>query len=560
MNDRTLARRLITHIALRLVAASGLLALAVLVELRLPEAFDADPIFLLTAAIYALSLLFIASLRYIERFPWLIDGHFAIDVLVVSAAVAFTGGVTSLFTSLYALPIVAASTLRFRRGALKVAALGSALYAAIVVAQYTRFVPLSAPVVGGDLPRSDVALYTVGLNVLGLFAVALLAGSLAERMRRANVKLEQTSEALADLQFLNQYVIDSLVSGLVTADESNRVLTVNRSGVQITGGEPATVIGNLASEVLQLPAPFIAALAEDLRRVPSKRTEFQYQRPDGSIDLDVTVAPLPLPDGRRGYLYAFQDVTELKRLERSAQMQTRLATVGEMAAGIAHEIRNPLAAMSGSLQILRQELTLSRDQAQLMDIVLRESERLNETIRSFLTYARPQQLNFQSLDLRRIVQDAAALLRHSTEISDRHTIQVNVAADEVLVEADESHVRQIVWNLATNGLRAMPDGGTLGLVATHETIDSIRTSVLIVSDEGTGIRAEEIDALFEPFRGSFARGSGLGLAIVHRISSDYGARVDVQSAPGQGTRFRVAFAPTRGYKVSKLPEPKRIRS
>jgi two-component system sensor histidine kinase PilS (NtrC family) len=208
-------------------------------------------------------------------------------------------------------------------------------------------------------------------------AVALLAGSLAERMRRANVKLESTSEQLADLQSLNNHVIDNLASGLVTADESNLVLSFNRSAVEITGHALTAAIGRPASEVLQLPATFTATLDDVLGQMRSTRIEIQYRRPDQTIDLELSAAHLPLPNGRRGYLYMFQDVTELKRLERSAQMQARLATVGEMAAGIAHEIRNPLAAMSGSMQILRQELTLSKDQAQLMDIVLRESERLS---------------------------------------------------------------------------------------------------------------------------------------------------------------------------------------
>ncbi|MGH9173074.1 MAG: two-component system sensor histidine kinase NtrB, partial [Vicinamibacterales bacterium] len=437
---------------------------------RLPGAFDLNPFFVLIAFIYAVSLIFIASLRFVDRFPWLTDLHFAIDVLVVSAAVALTGGISSLFTSLYVLPIVAASTLQFRRGALQVAALSSLVYAGIVLAQFAQTSGLLDPVMGitleDDLPRTTVAQYTVGLNVAGLFAVAFLSGSLAERVRRADVKLEQTSEELADLQFFNQYVIDNLVSGLATADAEDRLLTFNRSAVQITGHALASVLGRPAAEILQLPAAVRATLDADLRRARSKRTDFEYQRRDNRvIDLGLSVAQLPLPDGRRGYLYTFQDVTDLRRLERGAQMQTRLAAVGEMAAGIAHEIRNPLAAMSGSMQILRQELALSNDQAQLMDIVLRESERLNATIRSFLAYARPQRFEVLQLDLRGVVQDAATLLRNSTEVGDRHVIHVDVPHDEVLVEADENHIRQVVWNLATNGLRAMPQGGALRLTA-----------------------------------------------------------------------------------------------
>jgi two-component system sensor histidine kinase PilS (NtrC family) len=544
----SLGRRLLTHIALRLVAATVLLGAALVVQLRAPGAFAVNPFFLLIGVIYAVSLVFIASLRFVGRFPWLIDVHFAFDVFLVSAAVALTGGLSSLFTSLYVLPIVAASTLQFRRGALQVAALGSLLYGAIVLVQFGEAMGFLEPVfgfaIGSDLPKVTVAQYTVGLNVFGLFAVAFLSGSLAERARRADVRLEEASEQIADLQFFNQYVIDNLVSGLATADEQHRLLTFNRSAVLITGHPLASVLGRSAVEILQLPELSCATLAEDLRRSRSKRTDFQYHRADGRvIDLGLSVAQLPLPDGRLGYLYTFQDVTDLRRLERGAQLQKRLAVVGEMATGIAHEIRNPLASMSGSMQILRQELSLSSEQAQLMDIVLRESERLNDTIRSFLAYARPQRFEVQHLDLRRVVQDTATLLRNSTEIGESHTIDVNLPAEAVVVEADENQVRQVVWNLATNGLRAMPDGGALQLSAVRQGLDGAHAGVLTVTDGGVGIPAEEIDGIFQPFRGSFGKGTGLGLAIVHRIVTDYNARIDVQSRPGQGTTFRVTFPP-----------------
>jgi two-component system sensor histidine kinase PilS (NtrC family) len=549
------ARRLLAHIALRLMAATVLLGAAFVLELRSPGSVAVESFFGLIAAVYAVSLVFIASVRFVERFPWLTDVHFAVDVLIISVAVALTGGLVSLFTSLYVLPIVAASIMQFRRGALQVAILGALLYAGIVFAQYAQSVGAMEPIfgltIGGELPKSSVAQYTVGLNVFGLFAVALLSGSLAERARRADVNLEKASEQLADLQFFNQYVIDNLVSGLATADEDNRLLTFNRSAVLITGHGIASVIGKHAADVLQLPAAFEASLAEDIQRARSKRGDQQYQRPDDRlIDLGLSVAQLPMPNGRVGYLYTFQDVTEVRRLEREGQLQKRLAVVGEMAAGIAHEIRNPLAAMSGSMQILRQELPLSGDQALLMDIVLRESERLNETIRSFLAYARPQRFEMQQLDLRGVIQDTATILRNSTEIGERHTITMNLPDEDVLVEADENQVRQIVWNLATNGLRAMPDGGALDLSASRESIEGVLRGVLTVTDHGVGIPADEIEGIFQPFRGSFGKGTGLGLAIVHRIISDYNARVDVKSEPGEGTTFRVIFAPVRGSQKS----------
>ena len=561
----TLAHRLLTHIALRLVAATVLLGSALVVQVRLPGVFDVNPLFVLIALVYAVSLAFIASLRFVGRFPWLTDVHFAIDVVMVSAAVALTGGIGSLFTSLYVLPIVAASSLQFRRGALQVAALSSLMYGAIVLAQFGQASGLLDAIMGielgSDLPRVSVAQYTVALNVAGLFAVAVLSGSLAERLRRTDVRLVQTAEELADLQFFNQYVIDNLVSGLATADADNRVLTFNKSAVPITGYAAASVIGRPAADVLQLPAGDRATLADELRRARSKRMDYEYQRPDGRvIDLGLSAAQLPLPDGRLGYLYTFQDVTDLRRLERGAQMQTRLAAVGEMAAGIAHEIRNPLAAMSGSMQLLRQELALSSDQARLMDIVLGESERLNATIRSFLAYARPQRFEMQRLDLRRVVQDTAILLRNSPEVGELHVIEVEVPAFAVLVDADENQVRQVVWNLATNGLRAMPTGGALRLRAARELLDGGPAAVLMVADQGVGMNRDEIDRTVQPFHGSFATGTGLGLAIVHRIVSDYDARVDVESQPGRGTTFRVTFPPLRGAPATDRDESRQLSS
>jgi two-component system sensor histidine kinase PilS (NtrC family) len=229
----------------------------------------------------------------------------------------------------------------------------------------------------------------------------------------------------------------------------------------------------------------------------------------------------------------------VKKQERQARAQHRLAAVGEMAAGIAHEIRNPLASMAGSIQILRQELPLTEEQSQLMDIVLRESDRLNETIRSFLAYARPRRAAAAEMDVRRAISDTATLLENNAEVTDRHAIDVDVPSNPLMYHADEAQVRQIVWNLATNGLRAMPDGGRLRLSVRASTGGEHGAVIIAVQDEGTGIAPEELDGIFQPFRGGFARGTGLGLSIVHRIASDYGGEVRVASRKGEGTTVEV---------------------
>ena len=290
---------------------------------------------------------------------------------------------------------------------------------------------------------------------------------------------------------------------------------------------------------MRLPAPVNDAIHHGLRQPGTRRHEFWFRSPDGRGDIEIGLSAthLETPGGRAGFLFTFQDVTSIKKLERDAAIQQRLAAVGEMAAGIAHEIRNPLASMSGSIQILRQELPLSAEQDQLMDIVLRESERLNTTIRSFLAYARPQRFQIQRFDVRRALNDAALLLRNSAEVQDSHEIVLDVPPGELWYEADEGQIKQIIWNLATNGLRAMPDGGRLRLTGAIEP--GSEGVALTVEDEGIGIPAAELEGLFQPFNGRFAKGSGLGLAIVHRIVADYHGEIRVNSQQGVGTSVSV---------------------
>jgi two-component system sensor histidine kinase PilS (NtrC family) len=537
-------------IAVRLVVSTVLLGSAILIQLNRPGVFPVDPFFFLIGLTYALSVLYVATLRFVDTRPWLVDAQLGIDAAVVSAFIHVTGGIASNFSVLYLLPVMAAATTRARRGAVQVAVLSAILYLALVSAQYIQvgdwLVRWQSPHV--VLPTLGFAQYTVAINLFGLFAVALLSGSLAEGLRSAGARLERASDAMADLRAFNQYVIDSLLSGLVTTDAAGRVLTFNRAASAITGLEQGEVFGRDVGGLLQLPAAFTATFAT-LSGTKSVRLDSRYRAGEGQeIELGVVVTTLAFPDGRRGYLLTFQDITDVRRLEREAQMQQRLAAVGEMAAGIAHEIRNPLASMSGSIQVLREELSLNRDQSQLMDIVLRESERLNDTIRSFLAYARPQRAEPAPLDVGQVVEDTARLLRNSLEIQQGHVVDVDVPPEPLWFSADENQIRQIVWNLATNGLRAMSEGGRLRLAARVENTASDRQVVLSIDDQGRGISAAQIDQIFQPFCSSFNKGTGLGLAIVHRIVTDHGGSIRVSSRVGRGTsvQVRLPLAPAVG--------------
>ncbi len=548
MVETELRRKLAWLIAIRAIISTMLLGAATLVELTKPGSFSFDPFFFLIGLTYSLTIVYAASLRLADRWPWLVDLQLSGDVLIVSAFIYVTGGVTSYFSLLYVLPIVAGSALRLRRGGLWTATLSTLLYIGVVLAQYGAAGLHAGPSVA--LPPRLVAQYTVALNGFSFFAVALVSGSLAEARRTASARLLQASTEIADLQALNQHVLNSLPSGLITTDRQQRVLTFNRAAESITGLRWPSAIGRPIGEVLQLPASALAPLEGDLSARATRRHEFNYQTADGrgEIALGMTATHLETPGGRAGFLFTFQDVTTIKKLERDAVMQQRLAAIGEMAAGIAHEIRNPLASMSGSIQILRQELPLTPEQEQLMDIVLRESERLNTTIRSFLAYARPQRFAVTRIDVRRALNDAALLLRNSSDITDLHAVDVEVPPHALWYDADEGQIKQIVWNLASNGIRAMPDGGRLRLrAASDEAADGV---VITVQDEGIGIEPDQQAGMFQPFHGTFAKGAGLGLAIVHRIVSDYHGDISVSSRPGAGTTVSVRLPAQRPVAIT----------
>jgi two-component system sensor histidine kinase PilS (NtrC family) len=550
-------RRLLWLIGGRAAVVTLLLGSAILIQIQAPGSLPINPFFFLIGLTYALTVLYILLLRQAEQHRWLVDVQLACDAVIVSALVYLTGGVSSYFTSLYTLPIIAGSTIQSQRTGMMVGVLSSALYALLASAQY--FGTPALPVVVGAVtrPQERVALFIVFLNIFGFLAVAALSGLLAERLRHTGAALEKASNELADLQAFSEHVINSLTGGLATTDIEGRILSFNKAAEAITGATAGQVVGRHAAQVLQLPSEFAELFGARDGRAKLPRVEYVFTCADGrDIELGISTAILRMPRGDVGFVFTFQDVTDARRHEREARIQHRLAAVGEMAAGIAHEIRNPLASMSGSLQILRQELPLSDEQSQLMDIVLRESDRLNDTIRSFLAYARPQRNASARLDVRQIVTDAATLLQNSPERLETHAVRCDVPPDPVWCLADEAQIRQIVWNLATNGLRAMAEGGTLtlatslagpagpagpaGLAGPAGSAPGDPAMItLAVTDEGIGIDPAELDGILQPFHGGFARGTGLGLSIVHRIVSDYGGELSMTSARGKGTTVTV---------------------
>jgi two-component system sensor histidine kinase PilS (NtrC family) len=463
--------------------------------------------------------------------------QFALDALLVTWLVWVTGNLYSPYTALYILVISAASIFLGARGALATAVGCAALYTGAMLG-------LTAGWFGGEgrgLTAAALAetAEVTGLNVVAFLVVGLLAARLAGRQTLSEAQMREATHALVSLRALHERIVESIRSGVITTDLERRVYTVNRAAEEMTGYAAADLRGQ---DVSILFGDLGVRIDESLRSAAeghaSPRYEAECLTPEGFlVKLGYNISPLSSEAGETtGLVITFQDLTDIRAMEETSRRQERLSAVGRVAAGIAHEIRNPLAAMRGSIQVLRSELPADAPERELMDIVLSESDRLNRIITDFLTYARPRKFSLAECDLREPLRETFALLRHSPELLDGHKLEEDLPEEPLLALADAEGIRQVFWNLTRNALKAMPDGGTLSAEMRRTAPGSVR---ITFKDTGRGMSPAQVERLFEPFSSSTTGGTGLGLSIVYQIIRDHGGTINVRSREGHGTTITI---------------------
>ena len=531
-------RKLHWVLVFRLATAAALLAIVGLTE-RDNTTRSFMPVLATVAGVtIILSGFYLAALR-----TWLnhrTQGyiHFSLDVCIVTWLVYRTGDVESPFLALYLVIIFAACALLGRTGVSLVGALAGVLYVCVGVLTMSKLLPRAT----GWLPYEGTELswtqFMFSLNLVAIFAVAILSSQLAERIRRSEIQLASATRDLADYRLFNDRIIESMRSGLVTTDLLGHIITFNRAAEEITGHRATDVRGHKIFTIFGDIEKQIEAGLESIRtRTRLPRFDIGCRTADGrEIHLGFSVAPLvDEADSSRGYVLTFQDLTDVMELEREVRRQERLAALGKMAAGLAHEIRNPLASMRGSVQVLASELSFSQDQSQLMQIVLRESDRLNRIVSDFLTYARPPKIERTMIELAGLLSETIALLRNSPELRPDHLIGEEYPDEPLLYQGDPNQLRQIFWNLARNAIQAMPQGGEL--IVTLDAKPNLDVTIAF-SDTGQGMSREQKDRLFEPFNSS-SGGTGLGMAIVYQLVRDHNGNILVESEAGKGTRIAI---------------------
>jgi two-component system sensor histidine kinase PilS (NtrC family) len=520
----------------RVVMVTTLLFITSYIEVVSETLFRVNPLYFVIGATYALTLVHAAALRFVSSRRALALAQVGGDLLIITALVHLTGGVRTGFLLLYPLSVLSATMLVPRRSAVTLAGVATALYGVVLLAARVGLVPSQGLADVIALPPRPL-LYSVFVLGVACLSAAFLGSYLAESLQRAGRQLREAAVEVADLRELNQVIVNSIQSGLMTTDAGGRILYVNRFGESILGRSLVALRGQAVRAVLDSPLLVPSEMGARAASRALARLEISYRHPESrTLELGVSVTPLAAQEGSPGgYLVVFQDLTEIRRLEEEVRTKEKLAAVGEMAAQLAHEIRNPLGSIRGSAQVLMSEPELGEEQGRLLSIISRESKRLSDTLNRFLYQVRSPARPRDPVDLRPVVEEAVTLLRNGAEVGPKHEVRFEADEGPHVCLADPDQIAQVFWNLARNGLEAMPDGGRLEVTLRRVASDV----VLTVSDEGRGMGRDEQRRIFEPRPGSSRPGPGLGLAIVFQIVRQHGGDIAVHSAADKGTRFDV---------------------
>jgi two-component system sensor histidine kinase PilS (NtrC family) len=453
----------------------------------------------------------------------------ATDLVITSLLVYVTGGALSPYAFLYALSIVAAGALSYRRGAVIVTVASFVLLIAVSLLAWVQAVDLPGPPLVRPWEQTGVELVrTLGVNLAALIGVGALAYIFGEQLQRGAETLATTRRAAADLLSLHEDIVRSLSSGLITTSPDGTVLTANHAAAEILHHQI------LAGKHIEELMPGLTGLLAEQSWL--RRADLPLPGSAGTeLTIGVTVSPLrDVKDQVIGRVVNFQDLTELRRLEQHARRSERLATVGQLAAGVAHEIRNPLASISGSIELLKKAPQTTDDDRTLMAIVHREIQRLNGLIGDLLDYANPKPAQSVDFDLAILIGETIKVAR-----GDEKFANVEVTSEvppKLSVTADPAKLRQVLWNLLRNAAEAAADGGKHVRVAAARDPEG---ATIIVEDDGPGIPREQIPLIFDPFFTTKRRGTGLGLATCHSVVAEHGGRIHVESDLGKGTRMVV---------------------
>jgi len=547
-----LAGRLQKLMLLRLLFVSVLLGVSVYLQVRQTKAYFGDiqtTHYFLIATVYFLTFIYILLFKTLKNLATQAYLQLLVDTFFITAIIFSTGGIGSIFSFLYILTIINASIIVYRKGGMIIASSCSILYGLLLDLHYYGVIhPLGSSWAYASEYQASNIFYIITVNIGAFYIVAFLSSYPSEQARRSKAELREMEDDISKLEALNEWIISSITSGLITVDGQRKIILFNPAAVKIFEIKAADVIGKKISEVL----PFIDTYLDksyddgdtDLVK-PHGFIDVEYKKLDNQmLSLRFFMSPLRIPDtNQRGNILLFQDLTEMKEIEKEIKRVEGLALIGELAAGIAHEIRNPMASISGSIQMLREGLGTLEINEKLMDIILREVDRLNRLINDFLKYARPRPMDLKEFDLNHVIIESLELLKNSGKWD--NGIQVKTELDDqAKLVSDPEQIKQVLWNVFLNAVDAISNEGIL-YISTKTIKPSGKSESdlmeIIVRDSGSGFSEKSLSHLFTPFFTTKEGGSGLGLAIVKRIIESLKGEIYGKNHPDGGAEITMIF-------------------
>ncbi len=541
---------------LRVLFVSVLLGASIFLQVRETQTYFGDiqtSHYFLIAIIYVLTFIYVILLKYYKHLEVLAYIQLLVDTFLSTAIIYATGGIDSIFSFLYILTIINGSMILYRRGGMIIASVCSILYGLLLDLHYYGIIqPFGSRMIFPVEFQAGYIFYMILVNMAAFYLVAFLSSFLSEQAMKSRVELRVKQDNIFELEVLNERIIRSITSGLITLDGEKRIILFNPAAEETFGFQARETIGKKIEAILpflERPLNENLGYCEQGQRKPKGFLDFQYERQDGeSLYLRFSISPMSLPaSGQKGSILVFQDMTEIKRIEEEMKKVEGLALIGELAAGIAHEIRNPMASISGSIQMLKEGLDTDDVNQRLMDIILREINRLNHLISDFLLFARPKPTKIKAFDLNELVSDSLELFRNSGKWMEQIGVKTHFASP-IDIESDPEQVRQILWNLILNACESMKDGGSIFIYTDLVEIDKPpngrrKMAKIMIRDTGDGFSHKALSQLFTPFFTTKEGGSGLGLAMVKRIVEGLHGEIYGENHPEGGAVVTVYLHP-----------------
>jgi len=530
----------------KVVIISFLLGLTAFVEIKgmgAQQTMSAPILFKTILLAYGLSILFISLIKYIRNITLNIYIQSVCDIALITATVYATGGIHSIYSIFYPLVVIYSVLFLGRRGGLIVASAAGIFYGLLANFEFYRVI---FPVLYPSLPvyylSSGDVLTRVVTHILSFYLVAFLASFVVEQERKVRTLLVEKQSAFDQLDLLHRSIIESVDTGILTVDLKGKIKSFNRAAAEITGYAFRDVENHPFSEIFP-DGPPIDGSTDATRSISMAKTHFEIPFTTGGekkLVLGGSVSPLrDSQDSVIGDIFFIKDLTEINEMRKSLEKSRQLALIGEIAANLAHEIRNPLASIGGSIQMLKGGMAQDKTNAKLMQIILRGKDQLESFLRDFLLMARPAQGAREAIDIRETIMESIESLRTIADWHELHEVVMSVTDDPLNIQANKTEIRQILWNLILNAIQSMPDGGILKVEARPAQVEKRDGVQISIGDTGCGIDEEQLSKIFDPFYTTRDAGTGLGLAVVKRILEGYGGNIHTQSEPGKGSTFTV---------------------